>query len=194
MRCGVVVVGVLALTACSSPAAVTPRELVLTAAADAKQQGYDEQYELLADGQVDSDDYDIAYRLFRECLTEQGVLVGDPVVSPADGLRYVFEIDANGLAPSVVDEVQLACENEFWLPTSVLYVDTNEQVMDEPLRTAAIDCLLEQGYELDGDESNFPEMIGDPDIDGEQREAAATCVFDAAHELYPELLSLALSS
>ena len=183
------------LAGCSAPEPPTGRELVLALAAQAQEQGHPAQYELMKDGVVDLRDYDSAYRQLRACMEEGGVVVTDPVVSPADGLRYIFEFDANGLAPAVVDELQRECELLYWVPVNAAYTDTNPAVMAEALRLAALECLEGAGFEVTGDERNFPEMVGDPEADaGEQREAAAGCVFDAAHELYPDLPNLTLSA
>jgi hypothetical protein len=181
------------LAGCSAPEPPTGRELVLALAAEAQEQGHPAQYELMKDGVVDLEDYDAAYRQFRACLEEGGIIVTDPIVSPADGLRYIFELDANGLAPEAVDDVQGECEARFWVPINAAYGDTNPAVMEEALRAASLECLEQAGFDMTGKERNFPEMVGDPDGDGgEQREAAADCVFEAAHELYPELPNLTL--
>jgi hypothetical protein len=191
----IAVVALLALAGCAAPDDPKPREIVLALAESERAQGHEAQYELMKDGVVDREDYDQAFRLLRQCMEEGGLIVGDPTVSPADGLRYIFEFEPNGLAPTAVDEVQQACEAEFWFSVSTAYTDTNPAVMAEPLRLAAIECLIGEGYDLTGEEKNFPEMVGDPDSDdGTQREAASDCVFDAAHELYPELPYLSLSS
>ncbi|MCU1441310.1 MAG: hypothetical protein JWP85_2307 [Rhodoglobus sp.] len=181
------------LAGCSAPEPPTGRELVLALAAEAQEQGHPAQYELMKDGVVDLEDYDTAYRQLRACLEAGGMTVTDPIISPADGLRYIFEYDANGLAPQTVDEVQGECEAQFWVPVNAAYADTNPAVMEEALRTASLECLEQAGFDMTGEERNFPEMVGDPDVDGgDQREAAADCVFTAAHELYPELPNLTL--
>jgi hypothetical protein len=183
------------LAGCSAPEPPTSRELVLALAAEAQEQGHPAQHELMKDGVVDLEDYDTAYRQLRACMEEGGIAVTDPIVSPADGLRYIFEFDANGLAPEAVDEVQGECEARFWVPINAAYGDTNPAVMDEALRAASLECLEHAGFDMTGEERNFPDMAGDPQADdGEQREAAADCVFAAAHELYPELPNLTLIS
>jgi hypothetical protein len=187
------VAAVALLAGCSAPEPPTERELVLALAAESQEQGHPAQYELMKDGVVDLEDYDTAYRQLRACMEEGGMLVTDPIVSPADGLRYIFEFDANGLAPEVVDEVQRDCEAQYWTPLNAAYGDTNPAVMEESLRRASLECLEQAGYDMTGEEQNFAEMVGDPTADeGEQREAAADCVFEAARKLYPDLPNLTL--
>lgn len=194
-RSAAVLAAVLLVSGCAAAENPKGRELVLSLATEQKELGHDAQYELMKDGIVDREDNDAAFRLLRTCMEDGGLRVSDPVISPADGLRYIFEVQANGLAPEAVDEVQQSCQEEFWISVSSAYADTNPHVMAEPLRLAAIACLIEDGYAMSGDERNFAEMAGDAaSDDGAQREAAADCVFAAAHELYPELPSLSLTA
>lgn len=185
----------LLLAGCAAePPVQDDRALVLALAEVERDAGHEEQAALLEDGVASAEDYDEAFRLMRGCMEEGGVTLTEPVVSPADGLRYIWDFDANGLAPEAIDELQLECESVYWTSVSAAYPDTHAHVMDEPLRLAAIECLRAEGYELSGEERNFVELAGDPEADGGvRREAAADCVFREAHELYPELPSLSLT-
>jgi hypothetical protein len=198
MRAVVVALGVTAtalLAGCATPGEAPGRELVVVLAREALDRGQVEQYELMKDGEVDREDNDAAFRLMRSCMSDGGVELTDPVVSPADGLRYIYDLVPNGLAPKAIDALQRRCEEQYWTTISSAYADTNPHVMDEALREAALACLDDHGYEMTGDESNFKEMVGDPDSDnGKQRDQAAACIFDAAHELFPDLPSLSLTS
>jgi len=183
------------LSGCATPGVPEGRELVLALAEEALDRGQVEQYDLMKDGEIDREDNDAAFRLMRACMSDGGVELTDPVVSPADGLRYIYDLLPNGLSSSAVDTLQQRCNDQYWTTISSAYADTNPHVMDEALREAAIACLEDHDYTMTGDESNFKEMVGDPDSDdGTQREQAAACVFDAAHELFPDLTSMSLTS
>lgn len=188
-------IALCALTACSgsAPEPKTPREIVLEAARQARDAGLDPQYQAMKDGEVSQGEYLNAYQRLADCYKSGGLGIDPPVVNPADGISYMFELKANGLATKEVERVQQGCLAQEWLPISSVYVSTTPQRMDEPLRVATIECLREQGFELKGDELTLGEMAGDPLLDnGKQQSATSECVIDLAHQLYPDLTGINL--
>lgn len=194
-----VLLGALAMSGCTGPSTdateLTPREVVLAAADEAKKQGLDFQYRAMEDGVVDSEDYDAAYKALASCYATSGLGIDPPVLNPVDGLTYIFDLRANGLAPEKVDEVQSMCLAEYWVPINGIFLSTNTQRMDEVLRTSSIDCMREEGFQLSGEELTFSELVGEPDAtDRTQYNTARDCVVKLAHELFPEIPGINLSS
>jgi hypothetical protein len=187
----------ISLSGCSASNSppTSSRELVLKAAEEAQQAGYATQHEAMMDGEVSFEEYEDALHQLTSCFETGGLAFSPPILSPVDGLRYLFEIQPSGLAAGAVDRVQQDCQNKYWLLISGAYASTHEQTMEEALRVSVIDCMRDAGFKVTGNERNFPALIGNPDEDdGVQRKEAANCVFERAHDLYPELTTLTLSS
>lgn len=183
--------GVLLATVHPDP---TPTDLVLDAASDAQQSGFAEQYDVLRDGHITGAEYRESLTRLTSCLSRNGLAYTTPRLSPVDNLRYLFEVRPGAdtqRSSSLIDD----CATRYWTGVSTLYASIGTQVMDEPLRVAALGCLTSAGYNVSGTEPNFPAMVGDPEKDGgAQREAATTCVFDSARRLYPDLPTVTVAA
>lgn len=185
-------------TACSAPEKEQPG--MRLSSEDVKAQGereadlgHIESSELLKDGVVDKADYESAFENLRRCMREAGYKVSDPILSPVDNLAYVFEYDAAGRKSEGMRKDSSLCEEEYWSNVSAVYMNTNEQKMDEPIRSAAISCLQQKGYDVPESARSYLEMYGDPLSDeGKQRQDTATCVLETAYRLHPHIKSLGL--
>lgn len=160
-----------------------------------KSAGHDETAELLRDGFVDKGDYDKAFANLERCMTDLGYTVTEPLISPADGLSFLFEYGNPGRAQDKFQSDSLECETKFWAVASAVYLNTTEQVTEEAVRVAAIECMNKKGFDVPQDAKNFKAMSGDPTADGgEQRKQATTCILDNVYRLHPNIRSVGLSN
>lgn len=183
------------LNACSTQTpAPTNRETVLAAAESLDRPQQEMQFQAMSDGVVDSSDYETLFTQFSACLQESGLEVDTPVLNPGDGLTYIYSIRTHSVDGESADQIQSRCEYRYWAPASGLYLSTNVQRLDEPLRVALIECLESRGYAMSGKESTFGDLIGNPETDGfEQHDVALDCVAQHGSRLYPDLPYIAVS-
>lgn len=182
------------LTGCAKPQEPTGRDLVLHLGRQASEAGYDSQAEVLADGVVEAEEYDEAIREARSCLTERGIAMTEPQLNPADGLIYLFEMDAGGLSMSAFEEEQAFCLDSRLHFVESAYVATTPKIMFEPLRIAAIECMKNLGYSVSGSEKSFADLAGEiGEGDTAQENDAADCITDEAIRIYPDLKMIGIS-
>lgn len=191
------VIGALALTSCAAeqkPAPLVGEAAVLDLARQAKEKHFDDQYELLKDGEISTKDRDDAFRRMSECMTEKGITVSSPTVNPADGLRYLFMIDGEGLDQDYFLAEQTSCLEAHWNFVDNGYMATRSPRMAPELMEAVQACLKQQGFTVPADAVAFRDLVGSPESDkGAQRDAAGTCVSEKAHVLYPDLDQISVS-
>jgi hypothetical protein len=152
--------------------------------------GNEEQAEILADGAVSFAEYEGSFNSLTSCLSEVGIEVSEPLVSPVSGNRYEFSMDTGELDAQAAMADSDVCQAKFWTSVSQAYSFSNPDVMEPPLRTATSECLVGLGIEPTGEEVNAKEFADLPGVDPEDLSA---CILDAATELYPEYPSLTVA-
>ncbi len=164
------------------------RSLVLSAARDAAAHGFEEQRIALVDGVVTRSEYRGALGDLTGCLSRGGVSFEAPVLSPVDGVSYIIDV----APPNAKQAVALSsCTQRYWDLVSTLFTSYQPQVMHPKLLDASMQCLRTAGFPVTGDETSFPDLVAD-NRDEARREAAAQCVLDEGHRLFPDLGSLSV--
>ncbi|MWV50662.1 hypothetical protein GRS96_15415 [Rathayibacter sp. VKM Ac-2803] len=157
-------------------------------AAQERDAGHEEQAELLEDGVVTFEEYDASFVLYARCLTDKGLSVEGPQISPVDGVRYQSSVDIGTreqtAALADIDE----CEAVYRTSAAQAYELSQPQVMDAPLAEATAECLRGKGLAATGEETEVADFV---DSVGEaEAEEAVDCVLSEASRLYPEMTSL----
>lgn len=185
---------IFVLAGCSSAdnvAGIATPDQLRAVSQQLRDQGHIEQADALEDGVVDEGEYADGFARFSECIRDAGYIVNDPVISPVDGITYLFDINFEGRNEVVaMDDIEV-CKVSQWQWISAAYQDTAPMKMDEPLRQAAIKCLESQGYELSGDEVTPLDIAGpNPIEDGRPSQRwndTVDCLLDEQARLYPEI-------
>ncbi|QHC67316.1 hypothetical protein GSU68_12580 [Rathayibacter sp. VKM Ac-2759] len=187
----------LALTGCASgaPGDSVGHEAMSSAqvealAAQERDAGHGEQAAFLEDGVVTFEEYDASFVLYARCLTDRGLTVEGPQISPVDGVRYQSTADIGThertAALADIDE----CEAVYRTSVAQAYELSQPQVMDAPLAEAAAECLRGKGLAVTGEETDVADFV---DSVGEsESEEAVDCVLSEATRLYPEMTSLSV--
>lgn len=144
-----------------------------------------EQAWALGDGVVDRHEYRTAMARFVSCLADSGYQVTEPVLSPIDQLTLLYDIVPEGDPDTWNRNVEI-CNLRHISHIEMVYVEAQEQVMDESLRSAAAGCLSEKGVVLTGDERAVEDFVLAAGGDGA---TAMDCVLVSARRLFPELPS-----
>jgi hypothetical protein len=164
------------------------RSLTLAAARDAAAQGFEEQRLALSDGVVTKTEYRGSLGDLTACLSRGGLTFDAPVLSPVDGFSYIIDV----APPDAQQAAALsACTERYWGLVSTLFESSQRQVMDPKLLAASSECLASAGFAVTGAETNFPDLVAD-NRDVKRREAAAQCVLDEGHRLFPQLQTLSV--
>ncbi len=163
-------------------------EQVQATAEHYKAEGYPDMAALLADGVVDSDDYAAAAGLYTTCMEQLGYATGSPHINPTNSMTYIYKIQSNGRDPKVAAKDEETCRVPNLSIVEAIYLNTNEQRIDESVRLASLECMKREGFEIPDSARDVRAFSGNPEADGgAQRSAAATCITDEALKLFPEL-------
>lgn len=177
------------LASCSSTPEAGPSldSASIKAKAEAfREQGRSFLADLFRDGIVDADDYDAAFAEYRACMTSRGYDFSAPIVSPADGLRYIASFESEGKTEEQLSLDGEECASDL-AEVEAMYTATTEQVMAPELRTKIISCLVDRGLEIDATARNYPEMVGSGGQAEDWHQGLSDCLGSARHELYPDL-------
>ncbi|MEA5457348.1 hypothetical protein SPF06_21750 [Sinomonas sp. JGH33] len=158
-----------------------------------RNEGHTESADMLADGVVDKADYDRAFNNLVTCMREGGYDVSTPAINPADGLTFLFEYRTQGRDLHAMNDHSLACETKYWGAVSASYAATNEQRMDEPVRSSVQVCMKNLGYDVPDDARSFRAIAGDPIDEGTRDRYATECLGEAITRLHPEIKSFGIS-
>ncbi|MFI7300010.1 hypothetical protein [Streptomyces sp. NPDC050121] len=171
-----VVAGILAAVSGCAPAATSggqerPADIPLPGQAWA-----------LKDGVVTAEEYRAAVDRFISCVRDAGYAVDDPVRSPVDNLTLIYDIKPSG-KPDVYNEAVQACNLSHLSLVEPTFVESEQQVMDEVLRTAVTDCLRRQGVSLTGKERS----LKDYSASAKDEVPVVDCVTEEWPTAYPDL-------
>lgn len=182
---------VILATGCSSASQSAPGPVLDSAAIKARadifrEEGRDVLAEMFADGAVDSGDYQVAFDAFRECMISRGYEAPSPALSPADGLRYIVDVRADGKSEAEAAKDQEECRTDLG-EVEAMYSATNEQVMAPELRSSLVHCMNETDLVIAADARNYPEMVESSDQSQQWHEGFGACLGSAREALYPDL-------
>ncbi|PPF14167.1 hypothetical protein C5C31_04925 [Rathayibacter rathayi] len=188
------VLAAAALAGCSAaPAEPTPGQpmgagQIRALAQEEGEAGHAQQQAALEDGAVTFQEYDEAFARLEACLTDHGVTVEGPVVSPVDGVRYEFSSDfgsrEQSAALSDIDE----CNAVHWASVAKAYELSQPQSMDPPLVEATSACLRARGLDPAPEADVVAEFV--TSVGEENGDAVLDCVQHEGARLYPDLPSL----
>ncbi|MBN9176249.1 MAG: hypothetical protein J0I43_02610 [Microbacterium sp.] len=164
------------------------KEQVQATAQQYKADGYPALAALLEDGVVDSDDYGAAANLYTSCLEKLGYVPGAPQINPTTSMTYIYNVQSDGRDPKVAATDEETCRVPNLSVVEAIYLNTNEQRIDESVRRAALECMAQKGFDIPDSARDIRAFSGNPEADGgAQRSAAATCITDEALKLFPDL-------
>lgn len=151
-----------------------------------REEGRDHLADIFQDGVVNADDYESAFETFSSCLTSRGYEVAQPVLNPADGLRYIASFRADGKREAELERDRQECGADF-SEVEAMYTATNEQTMDAELRATLITCMAERDLEVDSEARNYPEIVQSGSQSDVWHIGVAECLGEAREKLYPDL-------
>lgn len=141
---------------------------------------------LFDDGVVDATDYELTFNAYLSCLQSRGYETSDPVLNPADGLRFILWYQSEGKSEAEQLKDEEDCGDDL-REVEAMYSATAVQVMDAELRAGVIGCMQETGLEIDLEARNYPEFVQSSDQSGEWHQGFATCLGEVGQHLYPDL-------
>lgn len=136
----------------------------------------------LADGKVTAAEYRTAMNRFVSCVRHAGYAVSDPVRSPADNLTLIYDITPSG-DPDTYNEAVQKCNLAHLSMVEPKFVETQTQVMAEPLRMAVAACMRREGVHLTNKERNLAAFAASAKDETE----VVNCVTEQWHHVYPTL-------
>ncbi len=157
-----------------------------------RDEGYTEQADILADGDISSDEYWDAFYLMSDCVSQRGgaAELEDPAINPIDGLTILFGIvQDRDSAPAKPGQGPMAeCRTRYFTTVEIWYQITHTYRMAPVLMEKVRACLNDQGFETTGQELNYRDLAGPSTSASSPRELATmTCTTDETRALYPSL-------
>jgi hypothetical protein len=143
-------------------------------------------------GSVSLEEYMSAFDALKDCVTEAGLIVTEPTMSPVDNARLLFGYEFNGLSPDAALAATDGCETQTWTRTSIAFTLDAVPRMNADLAAFVSDCLTERGLDTKGNENSVSAFIasaGEP-----HRDTVVDCVLEGARRLYPDLPSVTVGS
>ena len=180
----------LLITSCSAQEPGYSNAHIVELSQEELSKGNSEQADALADGEVDSSEYEEAYWNLRRCLEGYGYTVTDAYLNPVTQLNYDFLIDGAGHDQYEVNRRVDDCEERYWLAVSRVYVLTQPHVMAEPLKQSLVECLSQKGTNVDTNFVNLGELVDFPQV---EMGDAIDCINERIPLLYPELPAYSIS-
>ncbi|WP_179118083.1 hypothetical protein [Saccharothrix sp. ALI-22-I] len=132
---------------------------------------------------MSENEYRDAIEAFRSCVRDAGYPVGEPVLSPVDGLTLLYDIPPTG-EPDAWNRKVEECNLAHVSHIEPAYVEAREQTMVPTLRDAAVECLRDKGFTPKGTERNVKELV---DSTGETANVAMECVTNSLRRLFPQV-------
>ncbi len=167
------------------------RELAGRRHAEAVEAGWDQQAEVLADGEVTADEYDALVASFIECYEAEGVPMTDPVVHPANPrLRVTAPADLGAEGPFDT-EALVECQVGYLGVEELLWEDPDP--MEPALADATRQCMSETDHPLESDDEDLLDMARSVGADPNAVDSLVRCISDGALALHPDLPGMSLS-
>ena len=171
-------------TGCGASSDATPTRSTTVAGlhAQAVDQDWPVQEQILADGHVSPDELATAFADFRSCVEGYGLTVSEPSVNRVDGWRLLADIDYNGVTDQDTIDDANDCSRTRMSLVEIGYEISNPPHMDPALMTWVRDCLTKRGLATTGTERSVADLAAGDDT---RFEKVQTCVQAGAHTLYP---------
>lgn len=179
-----ILIGLLVLVSCSEGGARTDSggNPVLVASLEADDLGLTEQLQVLQDGRVTKDEYELAVSATINCYRAQGHNIADPVLSPVNGLILLFNKPAQS---SNVSSAPVDCSDIYLRLVERSYRETHENRMNKELRDRVSECLRDRGLRPSGDEDSADDYYAEF---GERNFGdMIECIGEEASKLFPHL-------
>lgn len=178
---------VLSLVSCSEAPqteADAQRQAVLDYASQAKEAGLDDQYKVLADGEVSQSEYETQVDVALSCNRDRGRGTYEPWINPVDGITILYDfLPGQGVTVSESESGQ-DCETLHSAAVQAAYIATHEPVMQDALRAYVAECAPAYSVTLSGTERSLADFVrsaGDARKDG-----VLTCVDNGLRKLHPD--------
>ncbi|NHT17269.1 hypothetical protein [Cellulomonas sp. IC4_254] len=166
-------------------------ETISEAQTAARENGWESQSVLLADGIVTSADYDQAISNTRVCAEHRANGITEPRLSPIDNLTREFGFPVGAMAEEAVWAASDECLQQHLWTVEAAYISTHEAVMDDDIRVASLQCMAERGFVMTGDIRSARDMA--VRIPHESEPELTDCITQAALRLRPDLDSIGVS-
>lgn len=139
----------------------------------------------VGDGTVSETEYRAAIDGFVSCMREAGYTIGDPVLSPIDGLTLLYDLIPSG-NPDAWNKKVEECNRAHVSHIEPAYVEARAQTMAPPLRAATAKCLSAKGFTLRGTERNLADFAKATNNIGD---ALMDCLATTVPQVFPGLPS-----
>lgn len=186
------ILATLSITSCSeeqSSVAERRRALAERRQSEAEEAGWDQQAEVLADGEVTAAEYDALVASYIECYESEGVPMTDPVVHPANPRLRITAPENPGSEVAVDSEALVECQTTYLGVEELLWEDPAP--MEPPLADAIRECMSGTGSPLEPDDDDLGDMARA--VGPEGNDALARCVSEETSAFAPDLPAVSVS-
>ncbi len=182
-----------AVPSCSAQSSASPLDpslIVSNAEQELRDIGAIEIAESIADGEVSDDDYYAAARTYKSCMSQAGVELQGPQLSPVDNISLQWGYPESVSNQSGLEEETEKC-HAAWRPMILAYQATHKASMEIALRDAVVSCLDELGYEVSSDATNIRELVGPIESAQDNRlRDTEGCVVSQMDKLFPDAFGI----